>query len=242
MKRFDLPKNMNRTLEDFVKRLKDIYDKGLVSVVLYGSVASGEYSDKHSNVNVAVILEDASLPNIARASGVVNRYRFRRIYPAFFTETYITNSADVFPVEFLDMKENHLILYGKDIMKNLKVEPKNLRFQCEQELKSKLINIKMAYLAHRSAFDRKKLLFRFFTSSLHILRNILRLKNDRVPPYSKDDVVQEAAREFGVDALVFQRIMDAKKKNLQIRKEEIEDLFFNFVAELEKIAEALDKI
>jgi len=150
-------------LDDFVKGLRSIYGEGLVSAILYGSAASGEYSSANSNVNLAVVLDDSGLANIARAARLVNKRKFRLVKPVFFTEKYIASSTDVFPLEFLDMKENNIVLYGKDLLKDVRVDEKNLRFQCEQELKSKLINIKTAYLDHRSAADRKKLLF----NSLH---------------------------------------------------------------------------
>ena len=57
------------------------------------------------------------------------------INPVFFTEDYIIRSTDVFPIEFLDMKENHVTLYGKDLFEAIAVDTKNLRFQCEQEIK-----------------------------------------------------------------------------------------------------------
>ncbi len=241
MGKSNLPDKTGRILEDFVERLKTIYGEGLVSVILYGSAASGEYAGDNSNVNLAVILSDASLANIAKASGVVNKHKFRFINPVFFTKEYIEHSADVFPVEFLDMKENHLLLHGRDVLKDLKVDVKNLRFQCEQELKSKLINIKTAYLAHRSAADRKIILFRFFTSSLHILRNILRLKGG-VIAYSKEDVINDIAREFGADVSVFKKILDAKNSDLRLNPGQTENLFFDFTAQLEKIADVVDKL
>ena len=241
MGRSNLSGKINSTLEDFVNRLKSIYGPQLVSVMLYGSAASGEHTGYGSNVNLAIILNNASMPDIARVSKLINNRKFRIISPVFFTEKYIASSVDVFPVEFLDMKENHTVLYGKDCIGALEVDLKNLRFQCEQELKSKLINIKTAYLNRRSASDRKKLLFKFFTSCLHILRNILRLKG-RVPPYSKQDVAKEVAKEFKVDIAVLQKILDAKNKDARLKGKDAEDLLFNFIAELEKIAEAVDKI
>lgn len=237
----NLPKRVRGILDDFVKGLRDIYGDGLVAVILYGSAASGEYSSANSNINLAVVLDDAGLANIARATGLVNKRRFGLVKPVFFTEKYIASSIDVFPLEFLDMKENNIVLYGKDILKDIRIDEKNLRFQCEQELKSKLIKIKTAYLDHRSASDRKKLLFRFFTSTSHLLRNILRLKG-RIPPYSKEDVIRDAAAEFGIDSVIFEKVLGAKNGILKLKYGDINYLFNGFVAEVEKISEAVDKI
>lgn len=229
------------TCDDFVKGLKSIYDDGLVSVMLYGSAASGEYSGANSNINLAIVLKDFSLANVAKASELVNKYKFRSIKPIFLTEKYIASSVDVFPLEFLDMKENNIALYGKDVLSGISIDVKNLRFQCEQEIKSKLINIKTAYLSCRTASDRKKLLLKFFTSSLHILKNILRLKGGAVVR-SGEAIIRDASATFGLDLSVCKKILDMKSGNLKLKPSEVENLFFDFAAQLEKIADAVDRL
>jgi len=237
----NLPKRARGMLDDFVKGLKNIYGDGLVSVILYGCAASGEYSSANSNVNIAVVLDDAGLANIARAKRLVNKRRFGIIRPVFFTEKYIASSTDVFPLEFLDMKENNIVLYGKDVLRDVRVDEKNLRFQCEQELKSKLINIKTVYLDLRSASDRRKLLFKFTSSVLHLLRNALRLKG-RVLIYSKEGVAASAAEEFGVGMAAFKKILDARSGKLKLTSKEVDGLFVDIVRDLEKMAEAIDRM
>lgn len=238
MEKTNLPGAVQKILEDLVRGLEDIYGEGLVSVILYGSAASGEYSGDHSNVNVAVFLKDARLENIAKSSGLIRK--FRVITPAFFTEEFIRDSADVFPVEFLDMKENHLVLHGRDVLKDLAIDIKNLRFQCEQELKSKIINMKRAYIGTGAASGLRRLLFKFFVSSLHILRNIVRLKG-RAPSYRKEDILTELAEEFNIDVKNMRAIHDAKNGKKALKDSEVEGLFFAFVDVLEKIAEMVDK-
>lgn len=240
MGKLNLPGKMNRMLEDYINGLLRIYDDNLISVTLYGSAASGEYTNAFSNINLLVILNDTSLANIAKASGLIKKYKFRLIRPVFFTEKFMRNSADVFPIEFLDMKENRIVLHGRDVLRDIEIDVKNLRFQCEQELKSKLINIKNSYMADTSLAGRKKLLFKFFTSILHILRNVLRLKG-RVPPYSKEDIISNIVREFeNVDEVIFRKILEIKNSNLKLNRRELEDVFYSFVAELEKIADMVD--
>lgn len=236
-----LPKKIQSVTDDFIRELKNVYGDGLVSVILYGSAASGEYSDRHSNVNIAVVLHDAGIRNLSKMAPMTKKLKFRIINPVFLTEEYIRRSTDVFPIEFLDMKENYAILYGKDVFADLIIDTKNLRFQCEQELKSKLINIKRAYLANRGNAFFGNALFKFFTSTLHILRNIVRLKSG-VAVYSKEDIIKEAAREFGIDAPAFNRILAARNKKLKLGARVSEELFFNFVEDLEKITEAVDRV
>lgn len=236
-----LPQKFKKDLERFIRGLSDIYKDDLVSVILYGSLASGEFSSKHSNVNIAIVLNDTTLNNIAKISKLLNFKRYRRFNPIFLTGDYIRRSSDVFPIEFLDMKENHILLYGKDVLKDLDVDMRNLRFQCEQELKAKLINVKRLYLRILDRSALQNLLFRSLTSVLHILRNSIRLKG-RAPSYSKEDVLKEVAGEFRIDLVNFNRILAAKNRNLSLRYKEVDLLFQAFVKDLEKITDIVDRL
>jgi predicted nucleotidyltransferase len=234
-----MPKNVNRLLQEFVDRTKEIYNEGLASITLYGSAASGEFSSGHSNINLAVVLNDASLSNLEKIAPLLNKNKSRLFNVLFFTEDYIKSSADVFPIEFLDIKENHKIIYGKDIFIDLPIDIGNLRFQCEQELKSKIINIKKIYLANINNPGLDRLLMRFFTSSLHILRNILRLKNSQAV-YRKEDILQSLAAEFHVDISNMSKILEAKKTSRRLSRKIAAGLFNSFVNDLEKIAGVVD--
>lgn len=235
----NLPEKIRRLVEDFVKSLEDAYKDELVSVALYGSAATKEFT-KYSNVNLLIVLKDTGLENLKRIVKLVNKDKFSLINPVFFTEKYIERSLDVFPIEFLDMKENHLTIYGKDILRDIELSVKNLRFQCEQELKSKLINIKRDYLK-TNKYNLKSLLFSSLTSTLHILRNLLRLKG-KIPSCLKEDLLKELNQEFQIDTTSFSKILQAKTQNLRLSYKELDNLICDFVSELEKIIEIVDAI
>lgn len=241
MEQLNVPQKFKNILNHFIKSLKDIYGDGLISVILYGSAASGEVTYKHSNINLLVILNDMRLDNLNKISKLINKHRFSALSPLFFTEDYIMSSTDVFPIEFLDMKENYMVLFGKDVLKDLQIDARNLRFQCEQELKGKLINIKSVYLRNKNKYALRNLMFKSFTSIMHILRNLLRLKG-KSPAYLKEDVLNEVSGEFHIDTTNFKKILEAKNKNLRLSYRQIGTLFFNLVEDLEKIVNIVDKL
>jgi hypothetical protein len=236
-----LPQKERLLLENFVGRLRKIYGDILVSAILYGSAASGEFTEKHSNINLLVVLKTTDLNTLSKAYNLVSSSRFRSICPVFFTEDYIRTSTDVFPIEFLDMKENYTVLNGKDVLKDLKVDTRNLRFQCEQELKSKLITVKRQYLAAHSRKEFEDLLFKTFTSCLHIMRNILRIKG-KEPPYLKVRILSEIEKELSVDTTVQSEILWAKTKKMQLTHSDVDALLVGFVKELEAIVRIIDKL
>ncbi len=241
MPELKLNKKLQDTLNDFVQNLQKAYKDNLVSVILYGSAASGEFTDKHSNLNILAVLKNADPENLKKASGLINKRRFGLINPLFFTEDYIRSSTDVFPIEFLDMKENYTVLAGRDTLKDVPVDTRNLRFQCEQELKAKLIALRQLYLRrNRDSAALCVFLFKSFTSITHILRNVLRIKGKQ-PPYLKQDILKDIAAEFQIDRNAWEKILAARNKQIRLNAKEIEQLFIDFVRDLEKIINFVDK-
>jgi len=238
-----LPDKIKIMLENFTRDIKAACSNNLISLILYGSAASGEFTDANSNLNVLIVLKDDSLTGLKAIKPVVTRFGYRRIQPIIFNKEYILSSLDVFPIEFLDMKENYHILWGEDTLKDVVIDTKNLRFQCEQELKLKLINLKQAFLRLNPA-DRtmvSNLLFRNFTSCLHILRNLVRLKGKK-PAYIKEEILREITVELQLSITTFLKVLEAKKEPSALKTEEILGLLIDFTSELEKITKAVDRI
>ena len=243
MQELKLVDSLKKNIDAFVEDLKQLYAEDLVSVILYGSAASGEHSQKHSNINILIVLKSVDLSSLDKSRKLIHKFSNRRVDPLFLSEAYILSSTDVFPIEFLDMKENYHCLYGKDVFKELKIDLKNLRFQCEQELKSKLIFLRQQYLTINSKDSQAltNLLFKSFTSIVHILRNALRLKG-KEPSYSKEAALKELIVEFSLGSDVFLKIWQAKRDSIKLKEDNLQALLKEFVLELDKVAEKVDQL
>lgn len=226
-------------LQNFTQDLRNIYPDELLSLILYGSAASGEFVDKHSNLNLLAVLKNTDVEIIRKSSKLVRKFKI--INTLFLSEDYIANSLDIFPIEFLDMQENYFVLHGKDVLKDIQVDMRNLRFQCEHELKAKLLKLRQAYLLLNNKPALRSLLFVSFVSVLHILRNVLRIKGAK-PSYLKHEVLKGLASEFKIDIYVWERILSAKNKEIKLTGREVEQLFISFVRELELIVTIVDKL
>jgi len=240
MEQLKIADQYKNILRNLTNSLKDIYPEELLSLTLYGSAVSGEFVDKHSNLNLLIVLKNTDLEVIKKSSKLIRK--FKMINALFLTEDYISNSTDVFPIEFLDMQENCFVLYGKDVLKDIQVDIRNLRFQCEQELKAKVLKLRQAYLLlNNNMPELRSLLFMSFTSVLHILRNVLRIKGKK-PAYLKHEVIKELVLELKIDIHVWEKILSAKNKKIKLTGREIEQLFVSFVKELESIVTIVDKL
>ena len=161
----------------------------------------------------------------------------------FLSREHILNSSDVFPIEFLDMKDDHICLYGSDVLKEVQIDPRNLRFQCEQELKSKLILVKQQYLRVNPKDKRAlaNLLFRNLTSVAHILRNLLRLKGKFLCARGRI-YLKRSLPSFRWKPRYFLKIWQVKKDSARLSARDLKALLGGFVLELDKIIKAVDRL
>lgn len=216
---------MKKNLNSFIEQLKSGLGQNLQSVFLYGSAVSGEYTKRHSDVNILIILNRLDMPALKIIAGIKKKAAFRDIAPLVFAEDYLNSSLDTFPIEFLDIKENYSHLYGEDCLKGLKIDLRNLRHQCEWELKSKIIQLQKFYI---NSGGKHKALQQFLLKSLPsftvIFKNIQRLKN--IDGNLDQDVLNELRQA---------RIFNRKIKDIQ-------GTFEKFLSMLYRLSDAVDRL
>ncbi len=241
MHALNLPVKEKSILDAFVELLRKTYGDGLQSVIAYGSSVGPEFIHGGSNINLLVVLNDTGLASLNPISGFLARPAAHILHPIFFTEHDLQNSLDVFPIEFLDAHDRYMVLAGRDILKDIRIDRKNLRFQCEQELKSRLLNIKTSYVKNPQPHAVRALLVSACTSLIPLIRNTLRLKGIE-PPQDKETIVTEAAREFQCDAAPFLKTLKLKKKELKISGEDAYQTLSAIITQTERIISWVDAL
>ncbi|PYP62885.1 MAG: hypothetical protein DMD37_08220, partial [Gemmatimonadetes bacterium] len=103
-----------------------------------------------SDVNTLLIC-DAADESLFAALGPVLRDWLRGGHPAplILTAAEWRGSADVFPIEYEDIRAAHRVLAGRDPWPGITVRRDDTRRQLEQELKGKLVRLRQAYAATR---------------------------------------------------------------------------------------------
>jgi predicted nucleotidyltransferase len=143
----EMNQNLEQTLNQFTEDVKRTYGETLLSVVLYGSAASNEYVEGRSNINCLVLLKEVTPDELRKCAAHLPEWHKQRIStPLFIDPAYVRSSVDVFPIEFLDMKQRYRLLYGEDFLQKLELKRERLHFQCEQELKGKMLKLRQLYL------------------------------------------------------------------------------------------------
>lgn len=241
METIQISESLKKRVSDFLEELKRVYGNGLVSVALYGSILDEVFSEKHSDINILAVLDDTSIEKLARIKPVLNKRAYQNYSVVFFTEQFIRTSADVFPIEFIEMKERYAVLFGSDILAGISLDTRNLRFQTELELRSLLVKARQFYLSNLNKNLLKYVLFKNATRAVFLVKNIIRVKKGDV---SKDmaDILRTIGSEYAVDTAVLNRIVEAKKNDERLSYPDTERLYFQFVGALEKIVGIVDTL
>jgi predicted nucleotidyltransferase len=163
--------------EALAEKLHSVLGDRLRSVVLYGSAAAGDYVGKESDYNVLVVTTRLGVDELTELSGVSTAWgREGNPPPLYFTLDRLQKSADVFPIELLDIRESHRILFGDDIVTEIDVHPDHLRLILERELESMLIQLREQFLlTGGKARPVRKLMVDSLSTVLVLFRAALRL-------------------------------------------------------------------
>ncbi|HEX3020159.1 MAG TPA: nucleotidyltransferase domain-containing protein [Chitinispirillaceae bacterium] len=167
---------------------RSFYGSDLVSVILYGSAAGGGFNPEKSDINLLIVLTSMDLKLICNSSDIQMKYLKKRFSkPLFMDKEYIESSCDSYPMEFINMKEQYLVLAGEDVLSSVSPKMEDLRLQVERELKGKWLHLIDEYTI---AFKNRKELLQLAEISLKafvpVFRALLKLKGRDIPSTKKD--------------------------------------------------------
>ncbi len=203
-------KEMDRA-RDFARDLTTTYGDQLVSVVLYGSAARGEYREGVSDLNLLVLLRDTAAATLRRGSALARSWgNAKNPPPLVMSELEFHGSADVFPMELADIHEAHVILYGTDPFEGVEIRPADLRLQLEHELKSAYIRLRTRYMTDAGDAARfEPVLLKSLSTFLVMFRTVLRLSGEH-GARDPESVVRATAERVGFDPAPLLEIVRAR--------------------------------
>ena len=102
--------------------------------------------------------------------------------PRLFTRDSLAKAADVFAVEFLDIKLSHTVLYGPDPLLDLEFSQTRYLFELDHELQELLVTMRQGLLlADRRDAPLLDLLINTVPTAMMLFRGVLRLNEATVP-------------------------------------------------------------
>ncbi len=236
---------MEQHFADFIDDLKQTHSDNLVSVILYGSAAAGDFITRESDYNILIVLEKIAPSDLRNAHACMREWnRLGHPVPVYFTREEMKNAADVFPIEFHFMEQARKVLFGEDVLADVVISDKYLRHQTEFELRSNLVKLRRRYIhASTNAESLANLMVGSLASFSSAFRAVL-LMMGKVPPVKKHDIVRETIRELGLQKEAFEKLFEIRKNsvNADLNETSANELFTEYLYQIERVIHAVDKM
>jgi hypothetical protein len=237
---YKLNTGIAKYVEDYVQKLGKEYGDNLVSVMVYGSATGNDFNLKKSDINVLLIFKKVGVSDLKKYSVMKNFSK--KISPTIFTKEYIRSSQDVYPIEFLEIQERYLTVFGEDVLADLNIDRKYLRLECEQQLKGGLIKLRQGFLSSRMNQDAvERLLCDSINSFIIVFKSLLRLKEQEIPS-DKQVVIEKTGELYDINRSIFISLLKHKAGIEKICKCEYEIFFERYMFELERLIAKVDSL
>ena len=235
---------IQEALKGLVDDLRATHGDNLASVVLYGSAAAGDHDVLRSDYNLLIALNRITPEDLRQAQAPMREWqRLGHPLPVYFTIEELADAADVFPIEFHQMANARVVLYGHDPFEFVQLSNANLRHQAEYELRSKLIQLRRLYIPASVSIEKLCDLMNDSLSSFAALFRAVLMLHGQEAPVSKPDCVRATAKLLRLDPTPFERIFEFRSGgNLPTSEKDANDLFGAYLLQIEQVVEAVDHL
>lgn len=233
-------------LEKITAWLVQIYGTRLQSLVVYGSAAGGNHSHgPHSDLNLLAVLDSVDAAALDLGAPAVAWWR-KQGHPAIviLSRDEQNDSADVFPIEYLDIQSHHRVLAGADLFAQIPRFPDLHRRHVEHDLRAKLLRLRGAYMADSADAKRlQALLLDSASTFLTLFRHALAAFGEPLV-VDKERVLAAAAVRFRFSPAPFEAILAARRDNTKLaggKLDALRALFAAYLAAITAVERALEQ-
>ncbi|MGD8499228.1 MAG: hypothetical protein PVJ86_01190 [Phycisphaerales bacterium] len=238
-----LPVQIHESVQAFAKKLMAALGDNLESITVVGSSLTDDFRPGQSDINTVLVLGSQTLGSLNAVALLAKPMRRKKISPPLLmTPSYIERSLDVFGVEFLDFQLTHQKIFGNDPFASLAFEKKDVRLQCERELKAMLIRLRQGYIA---AAANKKLVRDILISTTKglapLVRAMLWLKGIERPA-GAEPTFDKAASELSVNMDSLITAGEWRHSKTRLSETEMEKAFESIYSTVDQLADTVDKL
>lgn len=233
----------DKLLAEFVERVKATAGANLVSVILYGSAAQGDFHPEYSDLNLMCTVRETTFAALSRVSEIAEWWRAKKHHPPLvLTAEELKTTADVFSIEFLDMKQRYRVLWGEDVLKSLEVPMRQHRSQLEYELREKLFLLRQhMMLSGGKEAQLWEVMLQSLSSFTTLFRHVL-VEMGKTERQHSLDAVKELASRLNFDPLPFVQLIEVRGQKTDRKQLRAADLAAGYLGGIEKVAAAVDKM
>lgn len=237
------PKDPKEIFQEFIDDYSGLFGDYLISIILYGSAAGKDYRPGKSDINFMIVLSEEGIERLDEAFKIVTKWQKRKVaIPLFLTEIYVDSSMDVFPIEYLNFQRNHLVVYGKDILKDLSFNNEFVRLQCEREIKGKLLLLREAFMETAGKGRALKgVLGQSIQAFLAVFEALLYLKEKEIPK-ERRGIIKAACDALDMNGALFEKLLDIKELQIKPDTAEMKTIFKDYLKEVRKLSKVVDEM
>lgn len=237
------PKKPEEIFTEITEDYQQIFGVHLLSIILYGSGAGEDYIPGRSDLNFLITLTEQGVERLDRILETVARWQKRGVaIPLFMTRSYLEGSQDSYPIEFLNMKRRYIVVFGADVLAELTFDRCHIRLQIERELRGKLINLRSGYIATGGNTRKIRALITLsLTAFVSLFSALLYLRNIEIP-HGKREVITAAGKAFGIDAPIFLKCEEIRRKTDRFSSAEVQAVFQAYMKEVNRLCDQIDRM
>jgi hypothetical protein len=227
--------------EQLSKWLSEVLGERLKCVMLHGSAVAGDFVAGESNYNLLVVIEPLGLSELQAVGPPLAAWdRAGHAAPILFSPGQLNASLDLFPIEMLDIKQSRRILFGSDLLTEVRVEPMRLRRAVERELTGRLLALRGKYaVVADNPRAVQELMLGSLSTFLVLFRAALRLYEADVPE-TKLEATRALAKHIEFDVAPFERLFAMKQSLSAARRGAIDVSFAAYLGAIEAVTAAIN--
>ncbi len=235
--------DMEKLLAQLLERLQKAFGESLVSAVLYGSGATGEHSERFSDLNVLCVLTQVTPRELAAGEPVFRWWREQGSpSPLLLSESEFDTSSDTFAIEYHDIQRQHRVLYGRDLIATLVLDDSFYRAQVEHDLRAKLLRLRQKAAGMLSEDDLLRRLLADSLSTFCVLFRHALVLHGEEPPATKRETIVRAGQRFGVDTTPFSQLLDLREERVKPRDVQPFALLGPYLQGIGVVIDAVDRL
>ncbi len=231
---------MAQKLDEFVQRMRGAAPDNLKAVVLYGSAATGEFHEGHSNVNLLCLVGNGNPARLEPFHSTVEWWIGKgHPSPLIFTLDELRRSSDIFAIELLDMQARHKTLFGEEFLSGIMVPLRYHKLQVERELRANWLRLRQTFLAapRKAHLDVMVAAASSFTA---LFRHALIALGEPAAE-NKREAVERVAKLTAADAGGFLAVLDLREKKKTEKDIDVAATARSYFALVEAVTNEVDR-
>ena len=230
-------------LNELKSRLIRVHGDNLESIVLYGPAVSDGQLGHDRPKKVLVVLDHIAPDDLKAAHDEAEWWRSEgNPVPLYFTSEEMSDSSDVFPIEFLDMSQARHVLHGRDPFEGLEIHTQNLRHQLEYELRAKLLRLRRLYIpVSQKANQLARLMAESLDDFAVLFRHVL-LMLGKEGSFNRRECAMMLAETLQLDRRVIERIFEYSADEDLWIESETNETFARYLVQIERVIETVDDV